>query len=495
MSQSHRILLRSACFAVVLLAVLAGCSSTERAAESDEWGADAVAYFDQLSGAYDENDVYGILDFYTPVADIEKWRGDNRGGWPIPDLIKWNSADLGVDVASVHLGNEAAVTLVRWPSSGDLGAIVSDLDGGRIDHEVHFDLGSSLEQSLRALPATISTYEALYAAFAEAWSTSDRSSIASLYSPGAHVDDVVELGAPAPFEAIVDETAGLRWEPTEALAVFGDTAPIGAPAVFLGPTESGSDPLRAVGIYRVTDAEGCEYQVAVRWSLENSVIADEQRFHETESYRACADADPPDGWWSGLALPAPVDRIATGSIAASDGGLIEVRNGTPTLVELFEWGLERFTLSNLPPPNIHTVTFEPSRSCEGLSGRVLDDGTRRNLYVCMYDSDVCTSAEACASPTPSARIAVLHELSHAWMLDHVDEGTVDGILALSDRTTWDNPGVTWSDRGVEYAAEVMAWGLMDEALPMVRIGAPPCSQLAAAFTLLTEVPPDSDRCR
>ena len=171
-----------------------------------------------------------------------------------------------------------------------------------------------------------------------------------------------------------------------------------------------------------------------------------------------------------------------------------MRNGTPTLVELFEWGLGRFTESELPAPSLDTVTFEPSRSCAGLSGRVLDDGTSRNLYVCMYDGDVCTNADTCASPTPSARIAVLHELSHAWMLDHVDEGTIDDVLALAGRTTWDDHGVAWSDRGVEYAAEVMAWGLIDEALPMVRIGAPPCTELAAAFTLITGAPPVSDRC-
>ena len=128
----------------MLLTVLAGCSTTGRETASAEWGADAVAYFDQLSGAYNENDVYGILDFYTPVADIEKWQGDNRGGWPISDLVKWNTADLGVQIVSVHLGHEAALNLVRWPTSGDLGAVVSDLEGGRIDREVHFDLGGPL---------------------------------------------------------------------------------------------------------------------------------------------------------------------------------------------------------------------------------------------------------------------------------------------------------------------------------------------------------------
>jgi hypothetical protein len=494
MLRSRPLLLRLAGFAVVLLTALAGCSSGQREVASAEWGAEAVVYFDRLADAYKSNDVYGILDFYTPVANIEKWRGDNRGGWPIPDLVKWNSGDLGVDVVSVHLGDAAALTLVRWPSSSDLGAVVSEIDGGRIDREVHFDLGSSLEQSLRALPATIGTYEDLYAAYAVAWTADDQASIAGLYEPGAHVQDVVGVGAPVPFEEVVDDTTGLRWDPIQASDVFGDTVAMDGPAVFLGPIEYGSDPQRAVGIYLVTDADECEYQVAVRWNLEDGHIVDEQRFHETESYRACADADPTDGWWSGLALPAAVDQIATGSVATNDGGMIEVRNGTPTLVGLFEWGLGRFAERGLPPPIINTVTFEPSRSCEGLSGRVIDDGTARNLYVCIYDSDVCTNAETCTSPAPSARITVLHELAHAWMLDHVDGGTVDDILALSNRTTWDDRGAQWSDRGVEYAADVMAWGLLDEALPMVRIGAPPCTELAAAFTLLSGAQPVSDRC-
>ena len=151
---------------MVLLTALAACSSSRRETTSVEWGAEAVVYFDRLADAYKSNDVYGILDFYTPVANIEKWWGDNRGGWPIPDLVKWNSGDLGVDVVSVHVGGAAALTLVRWPSSSDLGAVVSEIDRGRIDREVHFDLGSSLEQILRALPATIGTCEDLCAAHA-----------------------------------------------------------------------------------------------------------------------------------------------------------------------------------------------------------------------------------------------------------------------------------------------------------------------------------------
>ena len=486
--------MRFAGFAILLLVTVAGCSSTEPEGEPVEWGVGAVQYFARLADAYNENDIYGILDFYTPVAEIEKRRGDNRGSSLVPDLIKWNSADLGVDVVSVHLGAEAALTLVQWPNPDDFGAVVSAFDGGRIDHELAFDLGGSLERSLRALPATIATYESLYDAFAVAWSTGDRSSIVGLYAPGARVDDVLGFGVRVPFEEIADRATVLRWDPVAASEVFGDSVSIDAPAVFLGPAEYGSDPQRAVGIYRVTDAHGCEYQVAVRWILEDGVIVDERRFHETESYRECATPDLADGWWSGLALPIPSDQVATGSVETSDGASIEVRNGTPTLVALFQWGLGRFVESDLPLPSLDAVTFEPSRSCEGRSGRLLDDGTMRNVYVCMYDSDVCTGASTCVTPGTAAQIAVLHELAHAWILDYVDQDTVDGILALSGRTAWDDPEVPWIERGVEYAADVIAWGLIDETLPMVRLGAPPCMELAAAFTQLTGPPLASDRC-
>lgn len=486
--------MRFAGFAMLLLAIMAGCSSTDPEAEPAEWGVAAVQYFDRLADAYNNNDIYSILDFYTPVAEVEMRRADNRGSSLVRDLIKWNAADLGVDIVSMHLGSEAALTLVQWPNPGDVGAVVSAFDGGRIDHETAFDLGGSLERSLRALPATITSYESFYDAFAVAWSSGDRSSISRLYAAGARVDDALRFGVPVRFEEIADSTPVLRWDPVAADEVFGNPVSIDMPAVFLGPTDYGSDPQRAVGIYRVTDAQGCEDQVAVRWILEDGVIADEQRFHEIESYRGCATPDLADGWWSGLALPTPSDQVATGSIETSNGASIEVRNGTPTLVDLFEWGLGRFAERDLPLPRVDTVTFEPSRSCDGRSGRLLDDGTMRNLYVCMYDSDVCTGATTCSAPGTAAQIAVLHELAHAWILDYVDDDSTDAILALSGRTAWDDLKVPWIERGVEYAADVIAWGLIDETLPMVRFGALPCTEVATAYIQLTGAPPASDRC-
>jgi len=115
----------------------------------------------------------------------------------------------------------------------------------------------------------------------------------------------------------------------------------------------------------------------------------------------------------------------------------------------------------------------------------------------------CSSSEPEAEPAEWGVEAVQYfaRLADAYndndiygILDYVDHDTVDGILALSGRTAWDDLGVPWIERGVEYAADVIAWGLIDETLPMVRLGAPPCTELAAAFTQLTGAPLASDRC-
>jgi hypothetical protein len=76
---------------IALLVVLGACSSTEATEEPVPWGSEASQYFAAQSQAYLDNDFYGILDFYTVSADVEKWRGAVRGGLPVSDLLRWNS--------------------------------------------------------------------------------------------------------------------------------------------------------------------------------------------------------------------------------------------------------------------------------------------------------------------------------------------------------------------------------------------------------------------
>ena len=111
----------------------------------------------------------------------------------------------------------------------------------------------------------------------------------------------------------------------------------------------------------------------------------------------------PAGWWTGLDLPDPSDGVVTGILRTPRGQDIAIHNGTPRLEAFLQYGLERFAAADLPEPVLDTVTFEPSRSCVERSGRVLDDGVSRDLFLCMYESDLCSGTTQCATPTLSER--------------------------------------------------------------------------------------------
>ena len=108
--------------------------------------------------------------------------------------------------------------------------------------------------------------------------------------------------------------------------------------------------------------------------------------------------------------------------------------------------------------------------------------------LCIFEDGLCDDPN-CASPSPGAEAGMLHELAHAWMLDHLDDATRQRVLGVSGRSVWNDAGVAWVDRGVEYAAETLAWGLSVEKLPLVRLGRPPCEQLTAVFEVLTGIAP------
>jgi hypothetical protein len=475
---------RMVCVSVLWLLALSACVSSDETDESAQWGSEATRYFGELSGAYTDNDLYGVLDFYAAAAAVEKWRGDVHGGASVSDLLLWNSGDLGYVPEDLYLGDDGALSLVLWPRSGDQGAVVSTMANGLIANDVVFDLAASLDRGFRAAPEVISTYEGLYLSFGKAWSDQDTDRLTQIYAPGAFVHDGLLHIDAVGRDAIVELSSLGRWQPTEAEGL--GTAE-GA-SVYLGPRAYAQDPQRAVGVYEVVDSRGCARRIAVQWTLEAGLIVEEHRYWEIDAFRRCADGSLPDGWWTTLALPGPSDQVVTGILHTPQGQDIEVHNGTTTLEELVRYGLERFAAGSLDEPRLDSVTFEPSRSCEDRTGRVLDDGTSRDVFLCMYERGLCPNTGPCTKQALSARATVLHELSHAWIIDRVSDATRAELMRVSGRETWGDVGVPWAERGVEYAAEVIAWGLLDEVIPMVRLGAPPCEELAAAFELLTGTP-------
>lgn len=468
---------------LALLLGLAACSTAQPVgAEGADWGGEATEYFEQLSAAYRDHDDYRVLDFHTSTAEVEKWRGDLRGGGRVSDVLIWNSGDLSQDLEAVFLGGHEALTLVTLASEDERAAVVTEMDNGLIVHETVFDLAASLQVSVRQDPMVLEAYQRLHAEYEAAWG-SDRPdrAIAALYADGAIISDSLFDVTMSP-EARVDSSASEPGFPAIE-------PPPESNAIYLGPSDYGRDPQRAIGVYEAVGRDGCRHLMAVLWQFVDGLIIHEERYHEVESLRECATEGLPEGWWTGLELPGPSDEVVTGTITTPTGRIISVHNGTPRLEEAVADGLRRFADIGLPEPQFDTLTFEPTRKCESRTGRVIETDGFRELYLCMYERDLCPRAGSCDEIARTARLAVLHELGHAWMIDEVDEAIETRVLESSGLPTWSDSDVPWNQRGVEYAAEVLAWGLFDEDVSMVRIGSPSCAELTAAFTVLTSAVP------
>ena len=80
---------------------------------------------------------------------------------------------------------------------------------------------------------------------------------------------------------------------------------------------------------------------------------------------------------------------------------------------------------------------------------------------------------------------LLHELAHAWADLTLDSEMRRRFLDLRGLDIWHDNSVPWEERGFEHAAEIIAWGLLDQDLLLTSIGETDTRKLAEAFELLT----------
>jgi hypothetical protein len=91
-----------------------------------------------------------------------------------------------------------------------------------------------------------------------------------------------------------------------------------------------------------------------------------------------------------------------------------------------------------------------------------------------------------------AKRCMLHELAHVWIDQNVDIESRERFMAHTGATAWDDPAVPWHARGVEQAAETLAWGLMSEPTAAQACPESVCLRRAAGFATLTGRTPDID---
>ena len=81
--------------------------------------------------------------------------------------------------------------------------------------------------------------------------------------------------------------------------------------------------------------------------------------------------------------------------------------------------------------------------------------------------------------------AVMHEIGHAWLVNHTDEETREAFMDHAGVDHWNDKGQPWRERGVEWAAETLAWGLQGEQAASLPLGHPDCAILAEGYRILT----------
>ena len=189
-----------------------------------------------------------------------------------------------------------------------------------------------------------------------------------------------------------------------------------------------------------------------------------------------------EGWWTERRSPRPLAQRVTGEVAVADA-TVEVVNGSPELSTALEAALDLF--ADLGPPAVTSVTFDPyDPFCRRYAGRFMDGA----LLLC-FDQDSLCSDGTCALDGRDLEVLV-HELAHAWVEGRTDPATRQALMDLVGVTRWNHPDDRWHQRGTEWAAETLTWGLLGGEQELVCMSRPSCAFLVRAYTLLTGVVPE-----
>lgn len=179
--------------------------------------------------------------------------------------------------------------------------------------------------------------------------------------------------------------------------------------------------------------------------------------------------------------------ILIATIVMFSGGATEARvavaNATTEEAAMVDWAIDRFEDAGLELPAVTVVFHDTVDGCRGFVGHY-DAGSRQ--------LDICNRGEIHIDPVNT----LLHELAHAWSFDQLSESDRRTFIAQRSLESWDD-SYSWWLMAQEQAAEIAAWGLMDDPFRSVYLYSERCADLATSFEVLTGVPPlhtNTDSC-
>ena len=186
-------------------------------------------------------------------------------------------------------------------------------------------------------------------------------------------------------------------------------------------------------------------------------------------------ADPQQPGVTGPVIEEPgIGPLASGAgMAAGEGpdaviGSTLLYFDTPEQLAIAADALERFARHGLVvPPGLEISFHGDLDSCGGHQGVATHGGAIERIDLC------CTH-----------EFTLMHELAHAWAEYTLTEAQRRAFLEERGLESW-RDGVPWEERGTEHAAQIIAWGLGDRPIRLLKTPDAGFDRLAAGFSLLT----------
>jgi hypothetical protein len=177
------------------------------------------------------------------------------------------------------------------------------------------------------------------------------------------------------------------------------------------------------------------------------------------------------------ALLAPASAATLPAEAVAPRPAIEIETQTRVQLEMARWAIGRFEAAGLELPDLRIVfPGRDLRLCNGAPATALTNQQPVELRICWNDSFI-----------------LLHELAHAWDAHNLPEDRRGPFMTIrTDVDSWTGADVPWERRGIEHAANVIAWGLLEDPYPISRTYPNDPESLTQAFRLLTDVDPLHD---
>jgi hypothetical protein len=162
-----------------------------------------------------------------------------------------------------------------------------------------------------------------------------------------------------------------------------------------------------------------------------------------------------------------IPAATTTTLATTEPASTTITAETAEQEESVARALDHFAEAGLELPAIAINIHSDRADCNGLNGYL--GGTEETgwiIHSCGVD------------------FTLLHELAHAWDRHSLDDETRAEFLELAQADTWRNTE-NWNLSGEEHAANVIAWGLMDERINQTRTRPFDYGSMLEGFEILT----------